>query len=98
LLRAVSTKVVDHYNRKNCLISLSNCKNYALFGWLKMQQVEDLSGTTFQSDEFDKIHDGQFELSGLDKKVFNIDTRRKIENLLEEKALKKLLEDDFNYI
>lgn len=67
-------------------------------GGRKMQHVEDLSGTSFQSDEFEKIRDSQYELSGLDKKAFNIDTRRKIENLLEEKALKRLLEDDFDYI
>jgi hypothetical protein len=28
---------------------------------------------------------------------FNMDARRKIENLLEEKALRKLLEDEYNF-
>ncbi|MDX1286054.1 MAG: hypothetical protein R3182_13625 [Draconibacterium sp.] len=31
------------------------------------------------------------------KSKFSIESRRKIENLLEEKALRKLLEDDYNF-
>ena len=62
----------------------------------EIQQNFEREAGFVEAEALDEIVDLSSEQNKPGNKI-NIDARRKIEDLLEEKALKKLLEDDYGF-
>ena len=77
-----------------------NCKNYAVFpdGYFDMSELQFEHEDGIGGAEIDSI-EASLAATRPSREVseINFDTRRKIENLLEERALRKLLENDYDF-
>ena len=63
-----------------------------------MAELRFEHGTSINNADFDSFEDNITLIGEVkDVNAINFDTRRKIENMLEEKALRKLLEDTYDF-
>mgnify|MGYP001813474242 FL=1 len=63
-----------------------------------MAELRFEHGTSINNAEFDSFEDNITHIGEVkDVNAINFDTRRKIENMLEEKALQKLLDDAYDF-
>ncbi|MEJ2214844.1 MAG: hypothetical protein P8Y20_12505 [Gammaproteobacteria bacterium] len=63
-----------------------------------MAELRFEHGTSINNADFDSFEDNITLIGEVkDANPINFDTRRKIENMLEEKALRKLLEDTYDF-